>query len=314
MSRGRALLLGCIALGVLSGAVMADEEPCTTHADGQYFDLNPLKSSKDYVFKAPSGQEYNINVCRAVATETWAVDKPEVIAGFTRHDHGDFSIGSVNTTLTVVDGHPILTFTDGSACLSSNDLHASTAVRFVCDTSVFGSGSPQLIAQLPLADESACSFFIEWRTHVACPTHEKSSWSFTAIAATIVGIIFMLYIVCSLFHNYFVLQLRGFDLIPQYSFFSFSDTIEFFRSCVDRIKSRSSSDTWHYGNGGMGNSWGRSGGGGYDGLAASHEEGASMLGGPPGFLDEMDDEEEDDPETPRAAGGGEMDRSGVIRL
>lgn len=130
-----------------------------------------------------------------------------------------------------------------------------------------------------------------------------------------VGIIFMLYIVCSLFYNYFVLQLRGFDIIPRYSFFSFSDTVEFFRKCTDRIRPRTS-DSWHFGNGGMGSSWGRSGGhGGYRGLAASHEEGASMLGGPPGFLDEQDDEDEDDPETPRPLGGGDgMNRNGVIRL
>ena len=125
-----------------------------------------------------------------------------------------------------------------------------------------------------------------------------------------VGVIFALYMVCSLFYNYFVLQLRGFDLIPRYSFFSLSDTTEFFRGCMDRLRHRSS-DSWHFSNGGMGSSWGH-GQGGYRGLAASHEEGTSMLGGPPGFLDEQD-EEDDEPETPRPGGTG-MDRSGVIRL
>ncbi|KAH8094614.1 mannose-6-phosphate receptor binding domain-containing protein [Cristinia sonorae] len=286
MSRIRALW--AIGLAALVLGAVADEIPCTTHtSDGQYFDLNPLKSSDDYKFKSPSGNEYKINVCRPVASETWAlkVEKPEEVAGFVRRDHGDFSIGSMNTTVAVTDGHPVLTFTEGTACSSSNDLRASTVIRFVCDTSVSGMGQPQLIAQLPPSDESACAFFIEWRTHVACPTHENGSWGFMSILATIVGIVFGLYIVCSVFYNYFVLQLRGFDLVPRYSLFSLGDTIEFIRGCVERIRSRGS-DPWE----------------GYRGVSASHEEGVSILSGPPGFLDEEDEEEDG------------MDRDGIIRL
>lgn len=45
MPRIRALWLGySIVLSLLVGSVMGDEAPCTVHADGQYFDLNPLKS------------------------------------------------------------------------------------------------------------------------------------------------------------------------------------------------------------------------------------------------------------------------------
>lgn len=41
-------------------------------------------------------------------------------------------------------------------------------VEFVCDSSVFGSGMPRLVAQLPPGDdEDACAFFIEWKTHVS---------------------------------------------------------------------------------------------------------------------------------------------------
>lgn len=111
-------------------------------------------------------------------------------------------------------------------------------------------------------------------------------------AASRVGIVFMLYVVCSLFYNYFVLQLRGFDLVPRYSFFSVGDTLDFFRRGVDRLRGRSSA----FGSGG-----------GYRGLAVSHEEGVSILSGPPGYLDEQDDEEELE-----AANG--IDHNGVIRL
>lgn len=93
--------------------------------------------------------------------------------------------------------------------------------------------------------------------------------------------------------------------------------MEFFRSCIDRVKSRGS-DSFHYGGGsggGISRSWGGSSSG-YRGLAGSTEEGVSILGGPPGFLDEEDEEEEEetdrnDPERGRTQG---MNSDGVIRL
>lgn len=40
-------------------------------------------------------------------------------------------------------------------------------VEFVCDASVYGIGSPRLLAQLPPGeDEIGCAYVIEWRTHV----------------------------------------------------------------------------------------------------------------------------------------------------
>ncbi|KAI0081116.1 hypothetical protein K474DRAFT_1588342 [Panus rudis PR-1116 ss-1] len=273
-------------LCLLCHTALADE-PCTTRADGKYYDLSPLKSSKDYEFSSPGGQKYKLNVCRPVAQEIWnpKVDKPEDIGGVTRRAHGDFSIGyAVNTTLQVVDGHPTIVMTAGNACTEDSKLKASTAVRFICDTSVFGAGKPQLIAQLPPPDENACAFFVEWRTHVACPTHERGSWSIWAIVGTIVGVLFMGYILLGLLYNRFVLELRGLDAIPRYSFFSFSDTVAFFRRCVGRVRP----------DGGLGRR-------GYQGLA---EEEASMLGGPPGFLDEEEEEEEE-------AGRGEGRREGM---
>jgi len=274
--------------------------------------LNPLKSSKDYNFKSTGGREYFINVCRPVATETWAlkVDKPEDAAGFTRGDHEDFSIGSINTTLSVQDGNPLVVMTGGTLCANAGDLRASTVIRFLCDSSVSGSGEPRLIAQLPPSHDPSCGFFIEWSTEYACPTNEPGNWGFFAIFISLVAVLFFSYIVGGSFYNYFILQLRGFDVIPRYSFISLSDTIEFFRNLVDRM--RSSSGNLHLGSGGMGRSWGHSDGG-YRGLANSHEEQTSMLGGPPGFLDE-EDEEEAAHETGSGAPPPGMDSEGVIRL
>jgi hypothetical protein len=42
--------------------------------------------------------------------------------------------------------------------------YALTVIEFVCDISVFGTGMPRLIAQLPPGDdEDACAFVLEWR-------------------------------------------------------------------------------------------------------------------------------------------------------
>lgn len=38
------------------------------------------------------------------------------------------------------DGHPLLLLTGGSLCPNTDDMRAMTAIRFICDTSVFGSG------------------------------------------------------------------------------------------------------------------------------------------------------------------------------
>jgi len=262
-------------------------------------------SSKDYQFKSPSGHDFYINVCGPVRSETWALDRPEDVAGFFRREHGDFSIGSVNTTIAVRDGHPVLIMTDGSRCPKADSMTTSTAIRFICDTSVFGAGKPELLAQLPPDDDAACAFLIEWRTHVACPTHEKTgSIGFLTVLAALLATVFMLYILVGTWYNRYVSELRGFDQIPRISIFSFSDTIALVREWIRRVKDRSPS-SWHAGSGGT---WSRGGSNSYAGLA---EEEEAMMHGPPGFLDEQDEEEVHPSENPRPAG---MDSNGVIRL
>ncbi len=73
----------------------------------------------------------------------------------------------------MVDSKPRLVLSGGSRCKStpdgpSLDLKASTIVEFTCDASIFGPGQPRLLGQLPPGDdEIACSYFIEWKTHVS---------------------------------------------------------------------------------------------------------------------------------------------------
>ncbi|KAG5644975.1 hypothetical protein DXG03_007347 [Asterophora parasitica] len=110
----------------------------------------------------------------------------------------------------------------GSRCKSKsgdNQIRASTIVDFVCDTSVFGSGVPRLVAQLPPGDdEDACAFFLEWRSHVACPTNEPGGalGFFAFLFFTIISLA-LLYLVAGTLYNRFVLRLRGIDQIPKFS-------------------------------------------------------------------------------------------------
>jgi hypothetical protein len=77
-----------------------------------------------------------------------------------------------NQTLSLTASGPRLTLTDGSYCKTSSDetiqkMRASTVIDFICDMSIFGTGTPHLIAQLPPNDENAaCGFYFEWKTHV----------------------------------------------------------------------------------------------------------------------------------------------------
>lgn len=65
------------------------------------------------------------------------------VGAFYRGPHGDLAIGSTNTTLTTVNGSPVLYMHNGSPCPNAEDnkMLANTAVRFICDTTTFfGNG------------------------------------------------------------------------------------------------------------------------------------------------------------------------------
>lgn len=120
--------------------------------------------------------------------------------------------------------------------------------------------------------------------------------------------LFLVYIIAGMCYNYLVLGLRGLDLVPRYSVFSIRGTVQFLRSCVERVKEHS--ESLHFGSSGMGSWRSRPNGTGYRGLAQSREEEAGMLGGPTGYLDD-EDEDEGHGSDSRPTG---MDSNGVIRL
>jgi len=81
-------------------------------------------------------------------------------------------ISKVNTTLTVIDSRPRLVLSDGSSCKAPDGsdlgLKASTIIEFICDTSIFGTGQPRLVGQLPPGDDDiGCFYVIQWGTHVS---------------------------------------------------------------------------------------------------------------------------------------------------
>jgi hypothetical protein len=51
-------------------------------------------------------------------------------------------MGTVNSSFTVVDSNPVLHLTNGSPCPNAGDtkMLANTAIRFICDPTIFGSG------------------------------------------------------------------------------------------------------------------------------------------------------------------------------
>ncbi|KAM5531338.1 hypothetical protein V8D89_014983 [Ganoderma adspersum] len=274
-------LTSTLLSGVAGMACNHGEKACTTHDSGNYYDLSRLSASKDYEFTSPGGQKYVLNVCKHISTEVWSprVDKPEDVAGYAERAHGGFSLGDVNTTVLVREGNPVILMTDGSPCPNAGNQTASTAIRFICDSSA-GTGNPNMIATLPPDEENACSFFVEWRTEMACPTYEGGVFgTIVSVLAIIVAVLFALYLVAGTLYNRYVLELQGMDQIPKFSFFSFNDTVEYVRDCVDRVKYRT----------------------GVMEAGPGQEEAESMLGGPPGWLDEQDDSDEDDSEPARHA-------------
>ncbi|EJC98619.1 mannose 6-phosphate receptor domain-containing protein [Fomitiporia mediterranea MF3/22] len=195
-----------------------DQKPCTAQACGRQYDLNPLSASSDYIFESHSGRNFTLNVCRSVVSDPWnpRVDSPQDIGGFVRAAHGDFSIGQANTTLVVQDMHPVLYMMGGSSCPQAEGMKASTAIQFICDTSV-DEGQPKLLAQLPPADDDACMFFIEWRTKYACPVPNRYAYWKTALMAIVILLALLLTLISLLALHKLLKRRRAQDPLHNYN-------------------------------------------------------------------------------------------------
>ncbi|KAL4068838.1 mannose-6-phosphate receptor binding domain-containing protein [Scleroderma yunnanense] len=215
---GHLLLATFLALAL---SAYADEQPCTLHHGGNYYDLNSLKARKDYEVDIEGGHKFYLNVCRGVTTDPWNTgvsDGDGNIAGLIRRDHGDFAIGIVNTTLEMVEGSLMIRQSNGSPCKNMDNVRGSSSTRFICDTSVFAAGKPAVIDKFPPNEDEACHYELEWKTHFACPTGERGFFSGLLISCVITAMIFvMLYMVASTLYNRFVLHLRGHELMPKFT-------------------------------------------------------------------------------------------------
>ncbi|KAF8336375.1 mannose-6-phosphate receptor binding domain-containing protein [Cantharellus anzutake] len=246
-----------------------EPRPCTAYDGPNFYDLNPLRAKKDYEALSDVGiRNLTLNICGSVLTETWNLGDAEHVGGFFRGTHSDISIGKANTTLTIAHGHPLIILSDGSPCNGSaaqdSGIRRSTAIRFLCDPNVFSKGTPRLIAQLPPDDNAACAFFVEWRTHVACPTATPGSTGGVLLLFGVIAFVaFLAYFLGATFYNRMVLGLRGWEQLPT---FTLSGLRDFLSECVTR-RSRNdfSQPSW--------GSWRNSGGrNGYGRLAAEEQE------------------------------------------
>ncbi|OWT35456.1 hypothetical protein J008_07055 [Cryptococcus neoformans] len=146
------------------------DKPCTlTLEDGTYYDLTQLASAKgDYVANV-GDITYILNVCRKVVSQTYRIDEPENVGALMRDGYVDFSMGEVNTTLTLspMTDEPMIIMTDGSICPNNPGQTASTAIRFICSSqSDFYVDKPIFITSLP--PQGPCQFYFEWNTPLAC--------------------------------------------------------------------------------------------------------------------------------------------------
>ncbi|KAF8323793.1 mannose 6-phosphate receptor domain-containing protein [Clavulina sp. PMI_390] len=304
------LVIGFLVSWILAGPLLAlaedskDPAPCTAHSGQDYYDLNPLRQKTDFAVLPELGaRNITLNICGPVIGETWKLDEPDQVAGFYRGEHSDISIGRVNTTVSVVHGHPMLVFSDGTECQGSTGLKRSSIVRFICDQTVFGRGTPKLVAQLPPDDDAACAFFIEWRTHVACPTNKPGShWGPIIVFAMIVLVTITCYFAAAVFYNRLVLGLRGREQLPTFSFAGLTSLKDFLMSCFSRRDTQ------------RGQSWGSWNGdrSGFGRLARDEEEEAIMNGR--FSIDEEDEGARD--ATPLQTNGlpAGMGSDGAIRL
>ncbi|KIL71248.1 hypothetical protein M378DRAFT_154764 [Amanita muscaria Koide BX008] len=247
---GQRLASFLLLVSALASSSLAEEDKtCTIHVDGNFYDLNPLRNREDYELKTSGSQKLFLNVCGGLHSDLVGLKDAKNPGGFVRRGHSDFSIGSVNQTLSLTESGPRLTFTEGSYCKTSSDevvekIRASSVIDFICDMSVLGTGKPRLVAQLPPIDEdTACGFYFEWKTHYACPTSGNSALGFFAVLAIIALVLVVAYTVLGTLYNRYVLQLRGFDQIPQFSFESMRyhahQAIDWFRDIMSNFYEQS---------------------------------------------------------------------------
>jgi len=232
--------MGLLLFLMLSVLAIA-QNTCIISTDSGHYDLTSLTAKQDYKVEA-DGRTYYLNVCRGIVEELWnpkGVNNSLLVGAKYRGEHGDYSMGEYNTSLKFEHNNPLLLYDNGSPCAVDMPVKTSTAIRFLCDNTVFGSGQPQLVTSLPPGSGTPCAFFFEWRTHVACPGAARSSLrSAVGLVVGMIALFSTLVIGLLLAYRWFAMQKRGSELFPRPSFhdlaITFRDVRDFLRPTRDR--------------------------------------------------------------------------------
>ncbi|KAE9403670.1 hypothetical protein BT96DRAFT_990100 [Gymnopus androsaceus JB14] len=247
--RSCALSLALLYLSTNVHSATNDEKECTIHSpDGNYYDLSPLAASKDYELATDQNHTIVMNVCKGISHETWGlkVSNPELVGGFIRERPRYFQHWK-NTTLTMHAGRPALVMENGSPCKAANGEdkgdNAVSILSFICDSSVYGTGTPLLTGQWPPHDdELACVFFIGMENSSKEVDLGDSSPSLQ-VTVLVLG-----YLICGTLYNRFVLQLRGFDQIPQFSIegmkYHGREALDWFRDIMSQLYEGGQRNGW----------------------------------------------------------------------
>ena len=110
----------------------------------------------DYKFKSADGHEFSINVCQPVTGETWALlgDRdPNKVGGFTRREHGDFSLGFVRYVVHYFPCTLIMHLTL-SMCLQICEYYSRSSGRWPYSDHVEGFAMPYTPAHARCHDDS----------------------------------------------------------------------------------------------------------------------------------------------------------------
>ncbi|KAF9567245.1 Cation-independent mannose-6-phosphate receptor CI-MPR [Mortierella alpina] len=223
--------LTAVAVAILALAVSvaaAEELDCTvTHpTTGKFYDLRPLiRTDHEQDYTPETGTEktmdFKLNVCHTVLQKDLDVKNPDDIAAWGKKIKG--------TSLGKLSQNPffkslLLEYKDGDECPNAQYYKKSTLIRFVCDSSVKGQGTPYLIA-----NNNDCNFWFEWHTPAACATDRPRGGSTGGVFGTIIGVAVFVYFVGGIAYNRIVHHARGLKQIPNYQ--SWVDGFDFVKVC-----------------------------------------------------------------------------------
>ncbi|KAG0146922.1 hypothetical protein CROQUDRAFT_656717 [Cronartium quercuum f. sp. fusiforme G11] len=177
-------------------------------------DLNRLTrvTGTDYtVVDEESGDEFKINVCKAVLTETWGIEKADRVGIYkVREREKGESLGSWNSTLRPHGTSASIQYRDGSPCKTHPDQNMGSIISFECAHDVWHTGNPVFAGSI-----DGCQYFFTWRTSLACASSvQRSLWHSMSMVLVVGFVIFLVYFVLFFFYRRFHLNLRGREQFP----------------------------------------------------------------------------------------------------